>query len=82
MEPTKKVVMAGEPGGYTETTEEVLCSVELGATAKGETQIKSVKVYSTTSQQAALEALETLTWLKDQLALIDQLDGEYKDVTE
>ena len=57
MEPTKKVVMVGEPGGYTETTEEALCSVELGETAKGEAQVKSVKVYAATAEEAGDQAM-------------------------
>ena len=52
----------------TTHTYEDLCSVELGATAKGEPQVKSVKAYAFTPQEAAEKALETFNWLSDELA--------------
>ena len=64
-EPTKRVVHQVDDGGeMTETTHEDLSSVELGMTAKGEPQIKSVKVYGPTAQAAAEEALKVFRWLR------------------
>ena len=40
------------------TTHEDLCSVELGATVKGEPQVKSVKVYAATAMEASLKGLD------------------------
>ena len=64
MEPTKKVTRtyAFDSHGpveqdYTDTTEECLCSVELGETAKGEAQVKSVKVYAATAKEAGAQAI-------------------------
>ena len=56
-------IVNGEQAGFTERTFEALCSVELGATAKGEPQVKSVKVYATDSREAAQQALDTFDWL-------------------
>ena len=67
---------SGESLGYTDTTEEHLCSVELGATAKGDPQIKSVKVYAATPQEAAEEALATFRWLCVQLGVYPEEEGE------
>ena len=43
----------------SEVTYEAQCSVEIGATAKGEVQIKSVKVYAENADDAADQALAT-----------------------
>ena len=43
------------------------CSVVLGTTAKGEAQIKSVKVYAATAQEAADQALATFRSLQEQM---------------
>ena len=72
-DPTKKVVREYKDTGfgrgqaaqdYTDTTEEHLCSVELGATAKGGVQIKSVKAYALTVDEAAESAWRTYTDLE------------------
>ena len=52
----------------TETTIEALCSVEIGATAKGEVQIKSVKVYAANADDAADQALATFRKIQDAMA--------------
>ena len=67
-EPTKQIVMDKTSIlEQTETTYEDLSSVELGMTAKGEPQIKSVKVYASTAQEAGEKALVTLVALQDTL---------------
>ena len=58
--------------GWDETTDEALCSVELGATAKGEPQIKSVKAYAATAAEAAAQALETFGTLVGQLRQLQE----------
>ena len=63
--------------GWDETTEEDLCSVELGATAKGDPQIKSVKVYDRDPAAAAAKALMTFRWLEEQLT--PQIGGRHDD---
>ena len=58
MEPTKVVESLyryeddGSEKVATHETYEFLCSVELGETAKGEAQVKSVKVYAATVKEA------------------------------
>ena len=54
-----------------ETTED-LCSVELGETAKGDIQIKSVKVYAATAAIAAAQALGTFVMLRDQMEAVPE----------
>ena len=71
-DPTRKTTReykmdGGMELGWDETTEEDLCSVELGATAKGDPQIKSVKVYAQDPDAAAEKALATFRWLEEQL---------------
>ena len=67
-EPTKRIEMdMSSDERQTETTYEDLSSVELGQTAKGDTQIKSVKVYGPTAQAAAEEALEVFRWLRGEV---------------
>ena len=68
-DPTKNVTrhVDEDTGLYQETTHEDLCSVELGATAKGDPQIKSVKVYSQGAQWAAEEALRVFRFLEGEL---------------
>ena len=71
-EPTKRVERewTGDDGmakRLNETTHEHLSAVELGQTAKGDTQIKSVKVYGPTAQAAAEEALEVFRWLRGEV---------------
>ena len=58
--PTKQVTRERD----VDTTYEDLCSVEIGATAKGEAQIKSVKVYAANSDDAADQALATFRRLQ------------------
>ena len=57
----------GEPVSSTEETNESLCSVELGETAKGEVQVKSVKVYAATAGEASLQALTVYRELRQYL---------------
>ena len=69
-EPTKTVTMRDDSESgeeWTETTTEHLSSVELGMTAKGEPQIKSVKVYASTAQEAGEKAMVTLVALQNTL---------------
>ena len=74
-EPTKRVEMeVDDKENLTETTYEHLSSVELGMTAKGDAQIKSVKVYGPTAQEAGEKALVTFWALKG--ALEDALREE------
>ena len=68
-EPTKTVTHEYFPGGEKETTSEALCSVEIGATAKGDVQIKSVKVYAADPNDAADQALATFRRIQDALAI-------------
>ena len=66
--PTKRIVMdMSSEECQLETTYEDLSSVELGMTAKGEPQIKSVKVYAATAQEAGEKAMVCLWALKDAL---------------
>ena len=65
----------GTPVAMTEETDEALCSVELGETAKGEVQVKSVKVYAATAQEAAQEALATFRTLLADLAAVNAHHG-------
>ena len=58
--PTKQVIRDRD----LDTTYEDLCSVEIGATAKGDAQIKSVKVYAANSDDAADQALATFRRLQ------------------
>lgn len=69
-EPTKVTTFTSETEGdkdWRETTHEHLSSVELGMTAKGEPQLKSVKVYGPTAQAAADEALAVFLLLRDEM---------------
>ena len=67
-EPTKRTVhQIDDSGEMTATTHEHLSSVELGMTAKGEPQLKSVKVYGPTAQAAADEALAVFLLLRDEM---------------
>ena len=67
-EPTKRIEMdASDDDRQTETTYEDLSSVELGMTAKGDTQIKSVKAYHIDPGTAAIHALNTFRWLQANL---------------
>ena len=67
-EPTKRIVMdMSSDECQLETTYEHLNSVELGQTAKGDTQIKSVKVYHIDPGTAAIHALNTFRWLRGQI---------------
>ena len=66
--PTKTVVMdMSSDERQTETTYENLSSVELGQTARGDTQVKSVKVYGESAQAAAEEALEVFRFVKGEI---------------
>ena len=71
-EPTKQTrsELNEDTGLLQVTTHEDLCSVELGATVKGEPQVKSVKVYAATAMEASLKALTTFKWLSAELAII------------
>ena len=73
--PTKTVITQykerdeAEPrDAITETTIEALCSVEIGATAKGDVQIKSVKVYASNPNDAADQAMATFRRIQDSLS--------------
>ena len=67
-DPTKLVTKEyDDKGGFTETAIEHLCSVEVGATAKGDAQIKSDKVYAADVSEAAEKAVETYAWLTENL---------------
>ena len=56
----------GEPVSHTQETEENLCSVELCEGRKGKYQIRSVKVYAATAEEAAMKALATFKMLTEQ----------------
>ena len=58
----------GMPVSSTEETNESLCSVELGENAKGEAQVKSVKAYAATLEEAAAEAMAAFKALRSYLA--------------
>ena len=58
----------GIPESTVEVTEEHLCSVELGENAKGEVQVKGVKVYAATAGEAAIQAVAALRELRSYLA--------------
>lgn len=68
-DPTKTVTTTVNEQGerIEEIHHEDLCSVEVGATAKGDAQIKSVKVYAQDVQEAAEKALKTFNWLRGQI---------------
>ena len=68
-EPTKRIEMdmSSDERSQLETTYEQVHSVELGQTAKGDTQIKSVKVYALKPLVAAEEALEVFRWLRGEI---------------
>ena len=67
-EPTKRIVMdMSSDECQLETTYEDLSSVELGMTAKGDAQIKSVKAYGATTDDAMKEALATFLELQIRL---------------
>ena len=68
VESVRDVSLDGIDHGGTAKTYEDLCSAELGVTAKGEPQVKSVKVYAATAQEAADRVLATFKWLSDELA--------------
>ena len=53
-EPTKttKTIIEAVTGNMVQESWEPLCSVEIGETAKGEVQVKSVKVYAATVEEA------------------------------
>ena len=70
-EPTKRTVTKHGDGVQTgDTIEEfeAKCSVELGVLAKGEIQVKSVKVYAETEQEAGDRALAELQRLQAKIA--------------
>ena len=62
--PTRRVERVQSDTGYEESAFEPLCSVELGETAKGDVQIKSVKVYSQSIVEAGEQALAEFLRLK------------------
>ena len=67
-EPTKRIEMdMSSDEKQTELTFEALNSVELGQTAKGDAQIKSVKAYGATTEDAMKEALATFLELQIRL---------------
>lgn len=74
-EPTKVVERYQVDSGFDEKTYEHLCSVELGATAKGEPQIKSVKAYGATIDDASQDALRVFLDLREALGLIQLREG-------
>ena len=80
-EPTKVTMRKYDEQGRAdeETTYEDLCSVEIGVTATGEAQIRSVKVYAASAYEAADAAIETFRHLQGALApgpeLLDALVG-------
>ena len=59
-------------GSFVESQSFPVCSVELGETAKGDIQVKSVKVYAATIEDAGRTALTEFLRLK---ATIGTSDG-------
>lgn len=64
-DPTKIVRRFHKADGVDEDTYEALCSVEIGETAKGDIQVKSVKVYAQSVEDAGGAALREFLRLRD-----------------
>ena len=65
--PTRRVERTQNTDGYEERAFEPVCSVELGETAKGDVQVKSVKVYAATVEEAGNQALAEFLRLKAEI---------------
>lgn len=71
-EPTKWT-LTKEDGSIEEWA--ALCSVEIGETAKGEAQVKSVKAYAATAEEAGRAALAEFHRLRVAVNTLEVSDG-------
>ena len=62
--PTRETIRNADADGFNECVYDSVCSVELGETAKGDVQVKSVKVYAKNVEEAGRTALAEFRRLK------------------